>query len=146
MKLVDASDLAERLFVCRRTVVSAAERVGGVVRIGNKAFVREDLLKSALGDRYDCLAPDAIGGVPVRGKHRTLGEVAVMLGCSRSTVLRVIERTGLGVIVGNRRYVPESQIGSIQKNILSRGVTTLHKDKAALSERGKRMARSRWGK
>jgi hypothetical protein len=144
MKLVDASDLARRLGVCRRTVVSAAERAGGVEYLGNKAFVREDAIEAAMGGLYDPSV--AKTGVPVRGKHRTLGEVAVMLGCSRSTVLRVIERTGLGVVVGNRRYVPESQVGSIQKNILSRGVTTLHKDKAALSERGKRMARSRWGK
>lgn len=146
MKLVDASSLARRLGVCRRTVVSAAERVGGLEYLGNKAFVREGSLKSALGERYWQLAPDAHGAIPVRGKHKTLQEVAEILGCSRSTVLRVIERTGLGLVVGNRRYVPECEVALIKKNILSRGVTTLHKDKAALSERGKRMAGSRWGK
>jgi len=144
MRLVDASDLAKRLGVCRRTVVSAAERAGGLEYLGNKAFVREDAIKPAMGGKYDPSV--ASTGIPVRGKHKTLQEVAEILGCSRSTVLRVIERTGLGVIVGNRRYVPECEVALIKKNILSRGVTTLHKDKAALSERGKRMAGSRWGK
>lgn len=143
MKIVDADDIARRLGVCRRTVVSAAEKAGAVEYLGNKAFLRADSLQSALGDRYHPSVANT--EVPVRGKHRTLQEVASILGCSRSTVLRVLERTGLGIQVGRRRYVPDYQIRLVKKKILSRGVTTLHSSQEALSERGKRMARSRWG-
>lgn len=142
MRIVDADTLAKSLGLSRRTIISAAARAGGVEYLGNKAFVKSGCLKPAFGSVYDpSMAKTAI---PVRGKHKTLQEVASMLGCSRSTVLRVVERTGLGITVGNRRYIPEYQIRYIKKNILARGVTTLHSDKKAMSDRGKRMAAARW--
>lgn len=139
MNIVDADDIARRLGVCRRTVISAAERSGGVEYLGNKAY-----LTAAAAKRYYELAPDAHVVLPVRGKHKTLQEVADKLGCSRSTVLRVIRRTGLGVKIGRRRYVPESQIGRIKRSILARGVTRIHNNPVALSERGRKMAHARW--
>lgn len=139
MNIVDANDIASRLGVCRRTVISAAEKSGGVEYLGNKAYIT-----LAVAKKFYELAPDAHSVVPVRGKHKTLQEVADQLGCSRSTVLRVIKRTGLGVQIGGRRYVPESQVGQIKKSILARGVTRIHDDPAALSERGKKMAQARW--
>lgn len=123
MKIVDADALAEKLGVCRRTALAS----GSVVYLGNKAYLASDKR-----------------GIPVRGKHKTLQQVADMIGCSRSTVLRVIERTGLGIQIGGRRYVPESQIRQIKKNVLARGVTRLHADPKALSENGRRLARLRW--
>lgn len=146
MKVVDADDIARRLGVCRKTVISAAEKAGGVEYLGNKAYLRSDALRKSLGGRYDCLAPEGSIATPVRGKHLTLQETADFLGCSRSTILRVIKRTGLGVAIGGRRYVPEGQVESIKKNILAPGITTAHSNRRALSELGKRMARARWGK
>ena len=126
MKIVDADEVAQMLGVCRRTVLSAAG--GNVEYLGNKAFIRSKT-----------------SGVPVRGKHKTLQQVADQLGCSRSTVLRVVKRTGLGIQIGGRRYIPESQIGRIKKSILARGVTQIHCDRKAMSERGRMMAQARWG-
>jgi excisionase family DNA binding protein len=145
--IIDATALADRLCVCRRTVLTNAAKAGAIEKMGNKYFVRADMLKRALGDRYDCLAPDAIDnkGIPVRGKHLTFQEAANILGCSRSTILRVAERTGLGVQIGRRRYIPEWQLQYVKKKILSRGVTTLHSDKKAMSENGRRLAAARWG-
>lgn len=125
MKIIDADQIAQEEGVCRRTALSR----GSIVYLGNKAYIKSS--------RH---------GTPVRGKHKTLQQVADMLGCSRSTVLRVIERTGLGVQIGNRRYVPESQIRAIKKNVLSRGVTRLHADPIALRENCRKMAQARWGK
>lgn len=136
--LVDADDIARRLGVCRRTVISAARKSDGVEYLGNKAFVDGGSAMKLYGPSVANMA------VPVRGKHKTLQEVADILGCSRSTVLRVIERTGLGITIGKRRYVPEYQMKLVKQNVLSAGVTTIHKDKEALSERGKAMARTRW--
>jgi hypothetical protein len=134
MNLLDADDVAKQSGVSRRTVVSNAARLGGVVYLGNKAFVSADLYAPSVAK-----AP-----IPVRGKHMTLQQAADILGCSRSTVLRVLERTGLGEKIGRRRYLPEYQLRAVKNNILAQGITRLHSDKKAMSDHGKRMARSRW--
>jgi excisionase family DNA binding protein len=139
MNVLDADAVARAAGVSRRTVISRAARLGGVVYLGNKAFV----LPAAAEKLY---APSVANApIPVRGKHMTLQQAADALGCSRSTILRVLERTGLGERVGRRRYLPEYQLRQVKKNILAQGVTRLHSDKKAMSEHGKRMARSRWG-
>jgi hypothetical protein len=100
------------------------------VYLGNKAFLKG--------------RDPSVESTPVRGKQLTLQQAATIIGCSRSTVLRVLERTGLGVKVGNRRYLPQSQLNQVRDNVLSAGVTRIHRDKKAMSERGKRMAAARW--
>jgi hypothetical protein len=139
MNVLDADAVARQAGVSRRTAISSAARLGGVVYLGNKAFI----LAEAAEKLYDPSV--AKTPIPVRGKQMTLQQAADILGCSRSTILRVLERTGLGEKVGGRRYVPEYQLRAVKKNILARGVTRMHLDKKAMSEHGKRMARSRWG-
>jgi hypothetical protein len=139
MNVLDADAVAKQAGVSRRTAISSAARLGGVVYLGNKAFILAETAQT-LYDPSVAKAP-----IPVHGKQMTLQQAADILGCSRSTILRVLERTGLGEKIGRRRYLPEYQLRAVKKSILAQGVTRMHSDKKAMSDHGKRMAKSRWG-
>lgn len=138
-EVVDATELAAAVGVSRRTILRAAEKQAAIVYLGNKGYVTRSDVPSVLGKRY---APSVAktGGHGVGEKHLTLQEVAGMLKCSRSTVLRVIGRTGLGVKVGGRRYIPRSQVGDIRAGVLKPGVTTIQLDPERMRDHARKMA------
>lgn len=145
--LVDLDDLAAALGVSRRTLARAAVKAGAQVKLGNKYFVLRKSLREVLGARYTPSV--AKTPPPVRGKKRidnslTLQQVADRLKCSRSTVLRVLNRTRLGVKIGGRRYVPEHQLEDVKSNILPPGVPLKFYDPEEMKAHASRMARKLW--
>jgi excisionase family DNA binding protein len=145
--IVDIDELAAAVGVSRRTLTRSAIKHNAHVVLGNKYFVRRQSLREVLGSRY---APSvAKTPPPVRGKHRidnslTLQQVADRLKCSRSTVLRVLNRTRLGVKIGGRRLVPEHQVDDIKSNILPPGVPLRFYDPEEMKAHASRMARKLW--
>lgn len=145
--IVDMDDLAAAVGVSRRTVARAAMKHGAQVKIGNKYFVRRSALREVLGARYT----PSVAKIPppARGKKKvdgglTLQQVADRLKCSRSTVLRVLNRTGLGVKLGGRRYVPENQVEGVKANVLPPGVPLKFYDPEEMKAHASRMARKLW--
>lgn len=124
--IVDCDALADATGVSRRTIIRAAQRHGGYVLLGNKSFVDRSRLRDVLGGRW---TPDVEKTPPpVRGKHKcqdavTLQDAATEIGCSRSTVLRIVQRYGLGVQMCGRRYLSASEVGVVRASILPAGVT-----------------------
>lgn len=137
-EIVDADRLASAAGVSRRTVMRAAQRAGAAVYIGNKGFVRKDAVNEVLGDRYTPVV--AKTGAHNAARPHTLQEVADRLGCSRSTVLRVLRRNSLGVTIGNRRYVPADQVRAVKAGILAAGVNLVQLDPKRMTAHARRMA------
>lgn len=145
--IVDIDDLAAAVGVSRRTLTRSAIKHGAQVVLGNKYFVRRKALKDVLGPRYTPSV--AKMPPPVRGKRRvddslTLQQVADRLKCSRSTVLRILNRTKLGVKIGGRRYIPDHQVEDIKANILPPGVPLKFYDPEEMKAHATRMARKLW--
>jgi len=145
--IVDADQVAELCGVSRRTVMRGAAKNKAAVKLGNKYFVRRDALAKVLGDRYDPSVEKA--PPPVRGKKPiadaiTLQEAANRLGCSRSTILRVLNRTSLGISMGGRRYVLERNLDDIKSNILKPGLPLRFHDPEEMRRHASRMARKLW--
>lgn len=139
-EIIDADELAVAVGVSRRTIMRAAQKMAAAVYLGNKGYVDRLSVPAVLGKRYD-------PSVEKTGGHRfddavTLRSAAEQLGCSRSTVLRVLERTGLGMKIGGRRYVPRCQIDDVKAGILAPGTTRIHSDKEAMKLHARRMARA----
>lgn len=138
-EVVDATELAAAVGVSRRTILRAAEKQAAIVYLGNKGYVNRSDVPFVLGKRY---APSVAktGAHGVDGWYLTLQEVASRLKCSRSTVLRVLERTGLGVKIGDRRYVPRSQVEAVRAGVLKPGVTTIQLDPERMRDHARKMA------
>lgn len=137
-EVIDPDALADAVGVSRRTVLRAAEREWAVVYIGNKGYVRKDALRKVLGSRYDPTV--AKTGAHKADRLRTLQEVADALRCSRSTVLRVVHRTGLGVQIGGRRFIPSDQIKAVKAGIMEAGTTRIHLDPERMKDHARKMA------
>lgn len=121
--LIDPYEAAAAEGVCPRTAVRRWR--GPVERIGNKAFLS--------------------AGPPSVEKRITLQEAADRIGCSRSTVLRVLGRNpGLGHAVGRRRFVFERDVEKIREGVLRAPRFTL--DPEAMRNHAIRMAKARWEK
>lgn len=147
-QIVDADEIAALCGVSRRTVMRGAVRCGAVVMLGNKSFVRRSALRDVLGKHYDPKVEKT--PPPVRGKRPisdaiTLQEAADRIGCSRSTVLRVLNRTSLGMTIGGRRYVLERNLDDIKFNVLKPGLPLRFHDPAEMKAHATRMARKLWG-
>lgn len=137
-EIIDPDSIALLTGVSRRTVMRAAERHGAIVYVGNKGYVLRSALRAVLGKRYD---PSVAKAGAVRAERpKTLQEVANALKCSRSTVLRVVGRTGLGVQIGGRRFIPSDQIRAVRNEIMSPGVTRIHLDSERMKEHARKMA------
>lgn len=134
-ELVDADYIADLHGVSRRTVVRAAIKTNAATMLGNKYFVKPDVLGK---DPSVEKAAKALSGAI------TLQEAANRLGCSRSTILRVVERTSLGIKVGGRRYVLERHLDDIKFNILKPGLPLRFHDPAEMKAHASRMARKLW--
>lgn len=144
--IVDLGDVASAVGVSRRTVLRAAQRAGEIVRVCNKFYVRRGALRGILGDKYDpsvaSLRP------PVRGKHRvdnalTPEQAAAKLKCARSTVLAVAERTRMGLRIGGRLLIPESQLGGFKDEIAKPGLPIRFHDPSEMKKHARRMVRAR---
>jgi excisionase family DNA binding protein len=145
--IVDADQIAALCGVSRRTVMRGALREKAAVRLGNKYFVQRKALERVLGEHYDPSVAKAQS--PVRGKKPisdaiTLQEAAKRLGCSRSTVMRVLDRTRLGVAIGGRRYVLERNLDDVKSNILKPGLPLRFHDPEEMRRHASRMARKLW--
>lgn len=138
-EVVDATDLAAAAGVSRRTILRAAERQAAIVYLGNKGYVSAADIPLVLGKRYDPSVAKT-GRLEAGEAHLTLQQVAAMLKCSRSTVLRVLGRTGLGVKIGDRRYIPRSQVASVRAAVLKPGVTTIQLDPERMRDHARKMA------
>jgi AraC-like DNA-binding protein len=133
--LVDADYVADLHGVSRRTVLRAAIKQNAATKLGNKYFVQPDVLGK--DPSVAKAAQPLVGAI-------TLQEAARRLGCSRSTVLRVCERTKLGIKVGSRRYVLERKLEDIKFNILKPGLPLRFHDPAEMKAHASRMARRLW--
>jgi predicted DNA-binding transcriptional regulator AlpA len=136
--LADADAVAAACGVSRRTVIRTASRNGGIVPLGNKFFVKRSSVSEILDGRTIPSVEKATAGAI------TLQQAAVMLGCSRSTVLRVVERTGLGVQIGGRRYVLKKNLNAISMNIAKPGLPIRFQDPEEMRRHASRMARKLW--
>lgn len=144
--ILDLGDVASAVGVSRRTVLRAAQKADAIVRVCNKFYLRRSLARHALGEHYDpCVANIR---PPVRGKHTietalTSAQAAARLKCARSTVLAVVERTGLGLRVGGRLLIPVDQLGRIKDEISKGGLPIRFQDPAEMKKHARRMARAR---
>lgn len=136
--LVDADAVAAACGVSRRTVIRAASRNGGIVPLGNKFFVKRASVREILDGRSVPSVKKATAGAI------TLQQAAATLGCSRSTVLRVLERTGLGIQIGGRRYVLTKSLDEIKRNVMKPGLPLRFQDPEEMRRHASRMARKLW--
>lgn len=144
--ILDLGDVASAVGVSRRTVLRAAQRAGEIVRVCNKFYVRRGAVRGILGDKYD----PAVANIrpPVRGKHRvdtalTPEQAAKRLKCARSTVLAIADRTNMGVRIGGRLLIPESQLGGFKDEIAKPGLPIRFHDPAEMKKHARRMVKAR---
>lgn len=144
--IVDLGAVADAVGVSRRTVMRAAQKLGEIVKVCNKFYVRRSRLREILGDRYD----PSVANIkpPVRGKHRidtalTPQQAAARLKCARSTVMAVMDRAGVGIVVGGRRLIPEVELGRLKGEIVPPGLPVKFYDPKEMQNHARRMARAR---
>lgn len=146
--IVDIDQVADVLGCSRRTVSRMAQKKDSLYRVGNKNYVCKSNLKDIFGEKYSAFLKKAreIPETKTKvGDLLTLQEVADIVGTSRTTVCRIIDRSSVETIsVGSRRMLREKQIPRIKRLIKPQGNPVCY-NREKMRKQSIAMLKARWG-